>query len=246
MSVKRFSVLDNIRGFALLNMIIYHVIWNLVYLFDFDWRWFESDSVYLWQQGICWTFIFLSGFCQSLSRHKLKRGITVFLAGVLISLVKALTIPQDRIMFGVLTLIGSCMLLMIPLDHILKRCKPLIGLIVSMLLFVTTRNINDGFLGFENWNLYKLPSNWYHNLTTTYLGFPMYSFSSSDYFSLFPWIFLFIAGYFLFQLMKQKQVLHYLEADGIKALEWIGRHSLIIYLVHQPILYLIFFLILMK
>ncbi len=246
MSVKRFSVLDNIRGFALLNMIIYHVIWNLVYLFDFDWRWFESDSVYLWQQGICWTFIFLSGFCQSLSRHKLKRGITVFLAGVLISLVTALTIPQDRIMFGVLTLIGSCMLLMIPLDHILKRCKPLIGLIVSMLLFVTTRNINDGFLGFENWNLYKLPSNWYHNLTTTYLGFPMYSFSSSDYFSLFPWIFLFIAGYFLFQLMKQKQVLHYLEADGIKALEWIGRHSLIIYLVHQPILYLIFFLILMK
>ena len=59
----RYRKLDAIRGIALINMIAYHAIWDLVYLYGFQWDWYQSEIGYIWQQGICWTFIFLSGFC---------------------------------------------------------------------------------------------------------------------------------------------------------------------------------------
>jgi len=82
MTAKRYSALDGIRGLALLNMIAYHAVWDLVYLFDFHLQWYQSEGAYIWQQCICWTFIFLSGFCEPLGKEKLKRGITVFSLGL--------------------------------------------------------------------------------------------------------------------------------------------------------------------
>ena len=55
--------LDTIRGLALVNMILYHLSWDQVYMFGADWDWYRSDGAYVWQQGICWTFILLSGYC---------------------------------------------------------------------------------------------------------------------------------------------------------------------------------------
>ena len=246
MDNNRYSVLDGIRGIALLNMIVYHTVWDMVHLFGFNWKWYQSDASYLWQQMVCWTFIFISGFCQSLGRQRLKRGITVLLCGCLISLVTIIAMPQEPALFGVLTLIGSCMLLMIPLDNIFKRCSPPIGFMVSMALFITTRNINQGFLGFGSWNFLKLPNSWYRNPFTAYLGFPTKNFHSTDYFSLFPWIFLFIAGYFLCRLMQKRKLLDWLRPSRIKSAEWLGRHSLEIYVIHQPVIYLILLGILHK
>lgn len=237
MNTKRFAVLDGIRGFALLNMIVYHAIWDLVYLFDVHWQWYQSEIGYLWQQGICWTFIFLSGFCQPLGHHRFKRGVTVFLAGLLITSVTIIFLPQEPVIFGVLTLIGSCMLLLLPLERILSRCKPRIGFFISMLLFLLTRNINIGYLGFGKWNLLKLPDTLYQNMGTAYLGFPSPDFYSSDYFSLFPWLFLFTAGFFFYGILEGTDCLHWLETGRSKALEWLGRHSLWIYMLHQPVLY---------
>lgn len=240
MKVKRYATLDAARGIALLNMILYHAIWDLVYLFGFDWQWYQSQAVYIWQQCICWTFIFISGFCQSLGKHRLKRGIQTFLVGCLITIVTKLIMPQNIVLFGVLTLIGSCTLLLLSVESFLKWCRPSVGLIISMLLFLITRNVNNGYLGFENFNIYKLPNSLYHNLVTAYLGFPTQEFNSTDYFSLFPWMFLFLAGYFLYQLLNQKELLNYLEINSIRTIEWFGQNSLIIYIMHQPALYLLF------
>lgn len=106
---QRYFALDRIRAIALLNMIAYHTIWDLVYLFGFGWKWFQSDVAYIWQQAICWTFIFLSGFCQSLGNETLKRGLQISFVGLLISVVTNIVIPQSRVLFGVITLLGSCM-----------------------------------------------------------------------------------------------------------------------------------------
>ena len=62
----------------------------------------------------------LSGFCWSLGKKKWKRGIIVFVAGMIISLVTIIAMPENRVLFGVLTLLGSSMLFMIPLEKILK------------------------------------------------------------------------------------------------------------------------------
>lgn len=236
---QRYFALDRIRAIAVLNMIAYHAVWDLVYLFGFDWKWYRSGMAHIWQQAICWTFIFLSGFCQSLGRRTPKRGLLIFSSGVLISAVTIAVMPQERIVFGILTLLGSCMLITLPFEHILKKCNLPFGLMISMAAFLLTKNINAGYLGFGVRNIVKLPDSWYCNLGTAYLGFPAPVFYSTDYFSLFPWYFLFLSGYFFKQILSAKGAMEYLAPGRMWALEWIGAHSLEIYMIHQPLLYLL-------
>lgn len=236
---KRYQKLDGIRGIALLNMIAYHTAWDLVYLYQVNWNWYKSEGVYVWQQGICWTFIFLSGFCWPLGSHAWKRGIIVFLGGAVITLATLTAMPQNRVVFGVLTLTGSCMLLMKLLDRWLKRLPAIAGAVVSGALFFLTKNVNEGYFGFEKWNFARVPDVLYHDLFTTYLGFPHKGFYSTDYFSLLPWFFLFAAGYFTFQFLHKKRTMRSLEKSVLRPVEWLGRHSFEIYMVHQPVIYVV-------
>lgn len=235
----RYALLDSIRGITLLSMIFYHGAWDLVYLYHVKWDWYKGTGAYIWQQSICWTFIFLSGFCWSLGKKPLKRGLLVFGGGLLVSAVTCLLMPENRVVFGVLTLTGSCMLLMIPLDKVLKKIPAKAGIFLSLLLFVITRNVNAGQLGFEGLQMAELPESLYHGLATTYLGFMEPGFFSTDYFSLFPWLFLFISGYYLYHIFAAKDVLSLpVFKWGLQPFCFLGRHSLIIYLLHQPVLYL--------
>lgn len=244
MKKTRYRKLDGIRGIAILNMIAFHAIWDLVYIYGFQWEWYQSKGGYIWQQGICWTFIFLSGFCLSLGKHPIKRGLTVFLGGAIITIVTLVFMPENRVVFGVLTLIGSCMVIVGMHAQLLKKMIPTLGLLLSVLLFAVTRNVNEGWLGFEAFRWRELPKSFYANTVSTYLGFPERNFYSTDYFSIIPWLFLFLSGYFLFQLLNKMEVLHVLEKGILMPIEWIGQHSFMIYMLHQPILYLILELIL--
>lgn len=240
---QRYAILDNLRGLILISMIVYHAVWDLVYIFDNDWKWYESDIAFLWQQSICWGFILLSGFCFPLGKHKLKRGLTVFGAGALVSLVTYVAMPENIVIFGVLTMLGSAMLLMIPLEKILVKCNPMIGFFVMSILFGITRNINKGVLGFGPWEICRLPEALYANLFTAYIGFKPRGFFSTDYFSLFPWVFLFMTGYFLHGIFVKYHLLERLQTKEIKGLSLLGRQSLIIYMLHQPVIYGVLFLV---
>lgn len=243
-SQRRYAVLDGLRGFALLNMIAYHTIWDMVWIFGFSWHWYTSQIGYLWQQAICQTFILLSGFCLPLGRHGLKRGITVFLAGAAVSAVTLVFMPENRVVFGVLTLIGSCMIYLSLARPLLQRCPAAIGTAVSLALFLLTKHIARGYIGIGTWPLFCLPKTWYANWFTAYLGLPMANFFSTDYFALFPWLFLFSAGYFLNPILVRQKWFAWLEHSRCPWLEWIGRHSLMLYLCHQPLIYLMLTLLL--
>lgn len=241
MNKKRYVIVDDMRGLILISMMLYHTMWNIVNIFGEKWRWYQSDFVYWWQQSICWGFILLSGFCWSFGRKKWKRGLMVFAAGLLVSIVTGLFMPENMIRFGVLTCLGSCMLLMIPLHKLVSTWEPLMGGSISFFLFLITRNINKGGLGFEVWQVMSLPESWYANSLTAYLGCPPEDFYSTDYFSIFPWFFLFLTGYFIYRLVERKKWFSCLkltkEINKAVGLEWLGRHSLLIYLLHQPIIY---------
>ena len=238
MTSKRLHLLDALRGLTLISMIAYHAMWNLVHLYDMDGAWYTGPLGYIWQQSICWTFILLSGFCWNLGRNHLKRGLTVFLGGIIVSVVTHLFMYGSRITFGILTFTGSAMLLMIPLEKLLKKCPPLPGLMASGGLFFLLRNVPKGTLGFEGLVLGVLPRQWYKNLFTAYFGFRHPLFYSSDYFPLIPWLFLFLCGYFLFRIFHARGWDQKLFARGnFPVLNFLGRHSLIVYLLHQPIIY---------
>ena len=226
--------LDTIRGLALVNMIAYHACWDIVYLFGTDWKWYRSDGAYLWQQAICWTFILLSGYCFHLGRHRLRRGFMAFGGGLLISAVTLVAMPETPIFWGILSLLGSATLLTIPLDYLFAKIPARAGLALSFCLFLLLRDVGSGWLGFEGAQILVLPEGLYANLFTAYLGFPAAGFYSSDYFPLLPWLFLFWSGYFLYRLRPEDP---HRELPRIPAVTFMGRHSLLIYLLHQPAVY---------
>jgi len=233
----RYSVLDCVRGISLISMVLYHGVWDLVYLFNVDLDWFRSVGGYVWQQSICISFILVSGFCWNLGKRKLKRGIIVFMAGVVITIVTSVVLPSQKILFGILTLIGSCMLLNIPLERMLLKINPYAGVFINFVLFLFFKNVGLRYVGFFEFKILELPDGLYNNLLTAYFGFPNSDFSSSDYFPLFPWFFLFLMGYFLYQGVKEKNMLKYFTYPKIKVVEFLGKHTLPIYIIHQPVLY---------
>ena len=137
----RYALLDELRGLDLVSMMLYHGCWDLVNLFGIQADWYYGLPGHLWQQSICWVFILLSGFCVQLGHHTLRRGAQVFGAGVLVTAVTLLFMPEDRVVFGVLTLLGSAMLLTGLLEKPLRQIPPAAGLAVSAVLFALTRNV---------------------------------------------------------------------------------------------------------
>ncbi|MPM21434.1 hypothetical protein SDC9_67878 [bioreactor metagenome] len=238
---NRIGWVDMLRGFTIINMIAYHTLWDAVYLYDFNVPWFYGVGAYIWQQGISWTFILLAGFCWAFDRHPFRRGVIVLMAGALVTVVTTY-FPAGKIQFGVLTLIGTCILVMIPLQKLLKKIVPSLGLAVSFALFLLLRNISQGFLGFESLNLLKLPAVLHQNSFTIFLGFTTPNFYSSDYFPLFPWLFLFFAGYFLYGIWSSHTHKAAIGKSHFKVLVSIGKKSLLIYLLHQPVISLLFWI----
>lgn len=239
----RYSRIDNIRAIAIISMVLYHAAWDLVFLYGFKWQWYKELPGFIWQQSICWTFILLSGFCHSMGRKPYKNALKVFGAGLLVSAVTWIFTPNIKITFGVLTLLGSSGLILSALDKPLRKLNPIAGIVIFAALFALTRAVNSGYLGLGDFRLVELPRFLYANCLSTYLGFPFRGFSSSDYFSLLPWLNLYLVGYYIHKLFKKRDLMKLCSGVEIKPLHFLSRHSLMIYLLHQPILSGLFYLV---
>lgn len=241
-SKPRYAVLDLIRGLALVSMMAYHAAWDLVYLFGVDWPWYHSSGAYIWQQITCYTFILLSGFCAPMGRSGCRRGLTVFACGWIITGVMAIFMPDAPNLFGILVFLGSAMLLAHALRSLLEKVPPFMGMLLSMIAFTGLRSVNSGRIGWGRISV-VLPGVFYRNLLTAYLGFPHDTFRSTDYFPLLPWIFLFFIGYFLYFIFRKKECLGHLPDLKLPLLNTMGRHSLIVYMAHQPVIYALLWLV---
>lgn len=177
----------------------------------------------------------LSGFCVPLGHRTLKRGAQVFAAGALVTVVTLVFMPEDRVVFGVLTFLGSAMLLTGVLEPLLKKIPPAAGLAVSAVLFAVCYPVGLGWVGLGGWKL-MLPQSLYANYFTAFFGFYPDWFYSADYFGLLPWLFLFWAGYYLHKAVGRGRM-EPLRRPVCPALGWMGRHSLLLYLLHQPVIY---------
>lgn len=211
----RYALLDELRGLDLVSMMLYHACWDMMFLFGIWMDWYAGMPGRLWQQTICWVFILLSGFCAPFGRHMLRRGVTVFAAGALVTAVTLVFMPGERVIFGVLTFLGTAMLLTGVLEPLLKKVMPAVGL--------------------GGWKL-MLPQSLYANYFTAFFGFYPDWFYSADYFGLLPWLFLFWAGYYLHKAVGRRRM-EPLRRPVCPALGWMGRHSLLLYLLHQPVIY---------
>ncbi len=234
MKKKRVRLLDFLRGASVVSMVLYHGMFDLVYLFGVDIAWYPQMPGYIWQQSICWVFILVSGASLHYGKKVWKRGLFVLGCALLVSVVSFVAMPGQRVVFGILHFMGTAMLLSVPLRPLLKKISAMPGALVCFLLFMLTKTVPSGSLGFGDIKLWALPEALYQTDYLFFLGLPGPNFFSADYFSLIPWVFLFFTGYFAWGLVKGKFVA---KKPGKNPFEWAGRHSLEIYVVHQPLLY---------
>ena len=249
---NRLQRIDEIRGFTLISMIIYHFLWDLRYIADFNIDWYGGTASNVWQKSICITFIFISGFCFSFGKKRLKRSVIIFMCGALISAVTVFLMPENRVVFGILTFLGSAGFITVLFDKLNRitvskieedtfNLTMLIGMI---LLFISFFNVNYGYIFFPKKTL--LPKYLYDGYFMTFIGFPDPLFFSTDYFAILPWMFLYLAGYYTQKITGNNNIVaEFLLNDRFKFISYLGRNSLIIYMLHQPILYVVT-LIIMK
>lgn len=233
---RRYHLIDALRGLALLNMVAYHFLFDVNVIFGKEPSWYLRPDVRIWQQAICWSFILIAGFSFHLGRrHNLRRGLFLNACGLLITAVTLIAAPSEAIRFGILNFMGCAILLTIPLESVLQRLCPEVGLVVSFLVFLLLRNVPGGSVGVGPW-VWKLPESLYRFRVLAPLGFPDPLFRSSDYFPLLPWYFLFLFGWFLGKLFRRHESWQRIARVKIPIFSAIGRKTIWIYMLHQPVL----------
>lgn len=223
---QRIWELDVFRGLCIIAMVVTHFYYDLVDLYHF------ADGYPLFIQfffdwgGIL--FILLSGLCVTLGSHSVRRGSLVFACGLLVTLVTAgiywlgFTGKGIIIYFGILHCLGICMLLW----PLFKKCPTwllaVLGVALIALGVYLRQEVRVDFP-------YLIP-----------LGVMYNGFSSSDYFPLLPNLGYFLLGAVIGRTVyKNKQtLLPKVNPDFflLRFLRLCGRHSLLIYLAHQPVL----------
>ena len=242
---KRIHMLDEIRGFAIICMIVHHAFLDVGDVLGLSWG-YEVFNALCIVQPIFWAaFIIISGVCSRLSRNSIKRGIIVFVFGLVITVATAVIMPLfgfegAEIYFGILHCLGICMIITGLLMPVFKRIDYRLGAVISMLLFLFFYGIEGGRLCF---GLISLPDSFYRYNFLAPLGFHNSGFYSADYFPILPWIFMFFFGYFVGKLAADGKLPVAMYQKHSRFLSFVGRNSLWVYIAHQPILYALMFII---
>lgn len=224
---KRIWELDAFRGLCLLGVIAVHFVYDVTTLYALaDWH---LPQAFLFVQkwgGVL--FLLLSGICVTLGSHSVKRGGIVFACGMLCS---AVTWGMYRfgmaekgiiIYFGVLHCLGICMLLWSAFRRLPWYALAIVGAVLAGI------------------GLYFGARPYSGHIALMPLGFPPAGFVSSDYFPLMPHLGFFLLGAALGKTLYHKQQTLFPNVNSkqpiLHFLQLCGKHSLWIYLLHQPLL----------
>lgn len=239
---KRVWELDAFRGLCIIGVVIVHFVYDLVDLYKIvDWTypgWFAFVKDW---GGIL--FLLLSGICVTLGSRSVRRGLIVFLCGMVCTAVTfgmyklELAGKSIIIYFGVLHCLGICMLLWPTYKTMSWWALLLHGLVLSILGLYLDHLITGRILSTtDHW---LMP-----------LGFYWQGFASSDYFPLLPNMGYFLLGAAIGKTAYRKKESLMPKISGknpiLRSLQFCGRHSLWIYLLHQPVLSGICYLLILR
>ena len=235
--------IDLLRGLAIIIMILFHFLYDLnhyslakirLYSGPIVYVAYITASVFIILVGIALTISY-SKAQQSMSKKEIKlkflrRGIMILLLGMIVTVVSWIYIPERFIIFGILHCIGVSIIISLPFIRLRVG-----NLILGFLLIGIGSYLK--LLTFDfNW---LIP-----------LGFLPRRFFTIDYFPLLPWFGVVMIGMAIgnFIYPNAKRQYHLKDRSCyliVKSLCFLGRHSLIIYFLHQPILVGLIFLLLL-
>ena len=232
---ERYHLLDALRGFAIYHVIIFHFLYDVYVVYGITPDWPYQTWVQLWQRNGCGLFVLVSGMVFALGRNTFKRGLQLQILGLIITLATYSFAPSEVIYYGILTFFGSTMWLTLLLKGFLQRVPAILGMLASVGCYVLAKDVATGVASFFGRKLFEFPE-WLYQNCFAILGFHSNTFYSSDYVPLLPHIFLFWFGMYLFAWLRERKLTHLLTGGNYKIFTWPGTHSLEIYILHQPIL----------
>lgn len=239
---ERYHLLDALRGFAIYHVIVFHFLYDVYVVYGLQPDWPYQTWVQLWQRNGCGLFVLVSGMVFALGRNTFKRGLQLQFLGLIITLVTVFFAPSEAIYYGILTFFGSAMWLTLLLKKLLVRVPAVAGMLTSVVCYILTKDIASGAGIFFGTKLFTFPE-WLYQDCFAILGFHSNNFYSSDYVPLLPHIFVFWFGMYLFAWMREHNLTHLLTGGNYKIFTFPGNHSLEIYILHQPILMAICYVI---
>ena len=225
---RRIWELDAFRGICILGVIFVHFVFDATALYgliDIQIpQWFH-----VLQQWGGILFVLLSGICATLGSHSFKRGMVVFGCGLLVTAVTCgmylLKLAEIWIIiyFGVLHCLGVCMVLWGGLKRLPTWALAALGAVMAAVgLYLISRT-------FDNVPVWMMV-----------LGVRATGLNTGDYFPLLPYLGFFLLGAVLGRTVyaRKETLLPKVNAKNpvLRALTFCGRHSLWIYLGHQPLL----------
>jgi uncharacterized membrane protein len=188
---------------------------------------------YIFPRFIGGMFIFISGLSLTLMHSQNKkdihkkfftRGLNIFSLGILITIITFLTFPEAFIIFGILHFIGVSIILG-QLFLKFKKLNLFLGLLIMALGFYLQE--------------FRFDFPW-----LLWLGFIPKNFYTFDYWPILPWFGVTLLGIFFGNLLYKNgrrnfKIKDFSNLSIVKVLAFLGRKSLTIYLIHQPLLILI-------
>lgn len=220
----RYGEIDVLRAAAIVLMVLFHLVYDLkeFALVNID---YQAPLWFFIGKTSALLFIFISGLSSGFSRSPARRGLIVLFYGMVITVITYLFMKEEYVRFGILHFLGVTMILSPFIFRLSSRT--LWGLVGSFAL-----------LGF-----------WFKGQvleTSLFLPFGlMYDgFSSLDYYPLFPYLAVTILGILAYRhFYAQRTEPLFPFRLNFELTKWLSRNSLGIYLIHQPIILLIIFIV---
>ncbi|MBI3958054.1 MAG: DUF1624 domain-containing protein [Chloroflexi bacterium] len=233
-SGRRLWEIDTWRGLAIVSMVIYHLAWDLrafaeVYIDLFSPFWFY------FQRSIASSFVLLVGISLTVTYNRalqkpdrtkglywkfFRRGLLVFGTGLAMGTILRF-LGAGRIDFGVLHMIGVSILLAYPFLRFRWLNLLFIAILMPLSYYLKTIPVTT-----EAW---------------VWLGMTPPGYAPQDFFPLVHWFAVVLIGVFIGNSLYTKGVRQFALRDysaffPFNLLGFLGQHSLLIYVIHQPIL----------
>ncbi len=222
--VPRIGGVDALRGLAVIAMVAYHFAFDLAY-FRFTAQNFYRDPFWLHSRTIILSsFLLIAGVSLVLAQRNSK-GHAHFLrhVGIIAACAAAVTagsflmFPRSFIWFGVLHAIAVSLVLARPLV-----ARPHLALALGIVIVLAG-------------NLVTSPA--FDSRSLGWIGFTTKKPITEDYVPLFPWTGVVLIGIAAGHALAARDFAWVAPLGRLPALvHWLGRHSLAVYMVHQPML----------
>jgi uncharacterized membrane protein len=220
----RIAGLVALRGLAIVAMAIYHFCFDLRY-FGVTRSDFEHDPFWLAaRSAILSSFLLIAGISMVLARQNarsdtrwLRHSAVIAGAALLVSAASYVMFPRSYIWFGVLHAIAVSLVVARPLVDRPYAAAAIGATVIAFGLAFSHAAFDNRALG--------------------WLGFMTAKPVTEDYVPLFPWTGVLLIGIAAGHWLGRERFAQLAPFGRVPAaIRWLGRHSLAVYLAHQPLL----------